>query len=455
MGRAEQDRQHRPPSRCTPVPSSRFPPPPQFHGTGHRNRSPRPPISPMASITTPRPASLRSMTISHQIIQSRQHQLPRARSSDEAAAQLLRAPQRPRLRLRRTILRSDPPLLRRTAPPRGPRAITASSSSSPTTTGRSESLPLRRTSTPQPRPFADNGRGAQPIFTAITATTALTMHTRARLSDDDGPMREIEPPPIRNKSRNPLRNYVQYNTRVKAHPDHVAHHLRNARLESLAPARQHLCRPRDRAPRRAVELPASQPPLGSRIAQSSWSAHAARYTAPRSLTNALAVAGPASSLNARKRRSTSSRPSSSRRRSSQCAPWRSKSLRYPLESCPLPSHSSSRSPRRRAEAWAWTAHRVHRSCTARRRRATPPAPLLGLGRASGRKSVPAPACGSPPGVLLPPTRYWAMNERRPDGSRAQPEPGQLLVPDDVAPLPGLGVGTVRVVRRALCSATRR
>ena len=64
--------------------------------------------------------------------------------------------------------------------------------------------------------FADNGRGDLPILTAITviiATTALTVHTRARLSDDDGPMWEIEPPPIRNKPRNPLRKYAQRNTR--------------------------------------------------------------------------------------------------------------------------------------------------------------------------------------------------------------------------------------------------
>ena len=61
---------------------------------------------------------------------------------------------------------------------------------------------------------------------------------------------------------------------------------------------------------------------------SSWSAHAARYTAPRSLTNAFATLGPACSLKSRKRRSTSSRASPSRRRSSNCGAWRSKRLRY-------------------------------------------------------------------------------------------------------------------------------
>ena len=64
----------------------------------------------------------------------------------------------------------------------------------------------------------------------IIATTAVTVHARARLSDDDGAMWEIEPRPIRKKLRSPLRNYVKCGTRgnppeAPAGRDRVGEHL--------------------------------------------------------------------------------------------------------------------------------------------------------------------------------------------------------------------------------------
>ena len=61
--------------------------------------------------------------------------------------------------------------------------------------------------------------GAQPIHTTTTAFSAITAvaaYVRDRLSDDDGAMREIEPPPTRTKPRNPVRNYVRYGSLANA-----------------------------------------------------------------------------------------------------------------------------------------------------------------------------------------------------------------------------------------------
>ena len=81
----------------------------------------------------------------------------------------------------------------------------------------------------------------EPLARCIAEVGAM----RARLSDDDGAVWEIEPRPIRNKPRNPLRNYVTNNTTGTRYVD-VRFHAWEARdgvplgrcvpLDALVPA---------------------------------------------------------------------------------------------------------------------------------------------------------------------------------------------------------------------------
>ena len=122
---------------------------------------------------------------------------------------------------RRTELSGlDPPLLRRASPGRVPLPSHTTQALRRRRCEVLNPLSLPRAPIP-PRPFVDSGRGVQPIFTVITvtiATTAVTVHARARLSDDDGSTRKIEPQPIRNKPKNRLRNHVQCNNGSQPDP---------------------------------------------------------------------------------------------------------------------------------------------------------------------------------------------------------------------------------------------
>ena len=152
--------------------------------------------------------------------------------------------------------------------------------------------------------------------------------------------------------------------------------------------------------------------------------------------------GPGCSLRARKRVSTSSRPSSSR---PPVEPLRAHGVRSISDtatgSSPRCRDGSGGTPRRRGEAWGWTAKPPSRC-----------APPL----RDGAQHLPRPSNGPRGGSEVGKVPEHLLSVRRPasplanavlDDERAKTrrtdphaKARQLIVPDDVAPVPGSGVG---------------